>query len=366
MNRLSRYIFLQTLGGVLAAAAVISAVIILIDFVETSRDIATRADISALQALQLTLLKSPLIIQSALPFMVLFGVLFTFFRLSRRSELIVMRASGYSAWRILAPAAILTICLGALSATVINPLGAAANAQFESLRDQMLGGQTGEARGAAGEIWMREQHGDGFTVITADRLDADAETLRNPVFRTYRFSETAGAPELERRISAVSARLTGGFWVLNAAVEVQPGQSPNNLGAVSVPTDIRGQALFERTRSPGATDFWDLPSVIDSAREAGLSSLPYELRLHNLLAQPLVLMAAALLGIAATLRLHRMGGAAAFAVAGAIAGFGLYFTQELLLGLGSSGALDPLTASWTAPVLFALGGLFFIAATEDG
>ena len=365
MTRLSRYIFMQTLGGVLAAAAVISAVIILIDFVETSRDIATRADISALQALQLTLLKSPLIIQSALPFMVLFGVLFTFFRLSRRSELIVMRASGYSAWRILAPAAVLTISLGALSAVVFNPLGAAANAQFESVRDQLLGGETGEARGAAGQIWMREQHVDGFTVITADSLDSDAETLRNPVFRTYRLG-ASGSPELERQVRSEHARLTGGFWVLDTAIELQPGQSVTDLGAVSLPTSIRGQALFERTRSPGATDFWDLPAVIASAREAGLSSLPYELRLHSLLAQPLVLMAAALLGIAATLRLHRMGGAAAFAAAGAIAGFGMYFTQELLLGLGSSGALDPITASWTAPLLFALGGLSFIAATEDG
>ena len=365
MTRLSRYIFWQTLGGVLSAAAVISAVIILIDFVETSRDIATRADISALQALQLTLLKAPLLVQDALPFMVLFGVLFTFFRLSRRSELIVMRASGYSAWRILAPAAVLTVALGALSATALNPLGAAANAQFEAMRDQMLGGQTGEARGAAGDIWLREQRSDGFTIITADSLDADAETLRNPVFRTYRFEED-GAPILERRITSDNARLAGGFWVLDAGVEREPGLAPAALGAVSLPTNIGGQALFERTRSPGATAFWDLPPVIESAREAGLSSLPYELRLHNLLAQPLILMAAALLGVAATLRLHRGGGAAGFAAAGAIAGFGMYFTQELLLGLGSSGALNPVTASWTAPVLFALGGLFFIAATEDG
>jgi lipopolysaccharide export system permease protein len=154
--------------------------------------------------------------------------------------------------------------------------------------------------------------------------------------------------------------------VLDAGVEQRPGQAPADLGAVSLPTSIGGQALFERARSPGATAFWDLPTVIDSARDAGLSSRPYELRWHSLLAQPLVLMAAALLGVAATLRLAPHGGRRGFAAAGAIAGFAMYFTQELLLGLGSSGALNPATASWTAPVLFALGGLFFIAATEDG
>ena len=70
-------------------------------------------------------------------------------------------------------------------------------------------------------------------------------------------------------------------------------------------------------------------------------SLAYELRWHGLLAQPLMLVAAALMGIAATLRLHRLGGAAGFAAAGAIAGFILYFSQELMLGLGPRAPSPP-------------------------
>lgn len=364
MNRLSRYIFLQTLLGVLAAAAVIIAVIILIDYVETSRDIATRADISAFQALQLTLLKAPLLIQETIPFMVLFGVLFTFFRLSRRSEFIVMRASGYSAWRIVGPAAALCILIGLASATLLNPIGAQTNARFEIVRDQMLEGRTGEGRGAAGRVWLRETNADGFVIITAQSLDPDTATLQNPVFRQYALS--ADAPDMRRRITASSARLTSGFWALENAVEAQVGQSEQAIGALGLPTQVRPQALFERARSPGATAFWNLPGVIDSARAAGLSSRPYEIRWHALLSQPLLLLAAALIAVAATFRLHRSGGAARFAAAGAVAGFGLYFTQELLLGLGASGALTPATAAWSSPALFALGGLFFIALTEDG
>lgn len=364
MGKLSRYIMRETLVGVFSAAAVIIAVIILIDYVETSRDIATRADISALQALTLTLYKAPLLIQETTPFIVLFGVLFTFFRLSRRSELIVMRASGYSAWRILAPATALCLVLGVASATLLNPLGASANARFEQTRDEMLDGQTGEARGAEGEIWLREPRPDGFVVITAERLDPEEATLVSPVFRVYRLS--GAAPTLEQRISATQASLSGGFWSLSNATERQVGAEPIAIGDFALPTSIARQALFERARSPGATSFWDLPGVIESAQAAGLSSRPYELRWHSLLAQPILLFAAALIAVAATFRLHRMGGAAGFAAAGAIAGFGLYFTQELLLGLGSSAALEPRTAAWTAPVLFALAGVFFIALTEDG
>jgi lipopolysaccharide export system permease protein len=364
MTRLWRYIFMQTLIGVLAAAAVIIAVIVLIDYVETSRDIATRADIGALQAFELTVLKAPLLVQDTMPFIVLFGVLFTFFRLSRRSELIVMRASGYSAWRILTPAAFLCIALGLASATLLNPIGAQSNARFESLRDQMLDGRTGEERGAAGRIWLREPSTDGFVVITADSLDAQTATLTNPTFRQYRLNDDS--PDLERQITARSARLTSGFWAIEGALEAEVGDVQRAVGSLGLPTQIRPQALFERARSPGAISFWDLPGVISSARAAGLSSRPYEMRWHALLSQPVLLLAAALLALAATFRLHRSGGAARFAAAGAVAGFGLYFTQELLLGLGASGALNPATAAWSAPALFAFCGLFFIALTEDG
>lgn len=364
MNQLWRYIFIQTLIGVLAAAAVIVAVIVLIDYVETSRDIATRADINALEALQLTLLKAPLLVQETAPFIILFGVLFTFFRLSRRSELIVMRASGYSAWRIVAPAAVLCLILGAASAALLNPVGAQTNARFEQIRERILDGQVGDAARSTGEVWLRELSADGFTIITADRVEPDSASLIRPVFRQYRLTD--GAPDLERLISADEARLTSSFWQLSGAVEAEAGEAGRPVGELGLPTRIQPQALFERARSPGAISFWNLPAVIESAQAAGLSSRPYELRWHGLLSQPLLLLAAALIAAAATFRLHRMGGAARFAAAGAVAGFGLYFTQELLLGLGASGALDPVTAAWSAPAMFALAGLFFIASTEDG
>ncbi|MGJ3233214.1 MAG: LptF/LptG family permease [Oceanicaulis sp.] len=365
ISRLNRYVFTQTLIGVLGAAVVLIAVIILIDFVETSRDLAASADIGALRALELTLLKAPLLVQDTMAFIVLFGVLFTFFRLSRRSELIVMRASGCSAWRILAPAAALTLALGLFSAGALNPAGAAANARFESLRDELTR-SAGDAAGDAGrEVWLRESDADGFTVITAAAIDADSAELISPVFRRYVRGE-AGAPTLDRRITAERAALRGGFWNLTGAVEIQPRAAPRLLGEIALPTDTRRQALFERVRSPGATSFWALPGVIESARAAGLSSRAYELRFHGLLSQPLVLLAAAMLAVAATFRMHRSGGAAGFAAVGAGAGFVLYFAQELLLGLGASGALDPMTAAWTAPAAFALGGVFVIAATEDG
>lgn len=365
MKTLWRYLFLQTLLGIAAAGAVILAVIVLVDFVETSRDIATRANISAFQAIRLTLLKSPLLMQETLPFVVLFGTLWTFFRLNRRSELIVMRASGFSAWRILGPVVILAFILGLLGSMVLNPVGAMTQARFELIREQLLDGQTGAAAVASGPVWLREETPEGFSIITADRFDPDNGELDSPVFRIYNRTQ-AGAPRLDRRIEAGHARLGGGFWSLRDAVELTEDSPRTRLGDIALPTSVGRQALFERARSPGGVSFWKLPGVIASAREAGLSTRAYEMRFQALLAQPLTLIAAALLAVAATLRLVRLGGAAGFALTGGAAGFLLYFLQELMMSMGSSGSLDTVSATWSAPAIFALCAVLYIAHTEDG
>ncbi|WP_203293466.1 LPS export ABC transporter permease LptG [Maricaulis parjimensis] len=362
-GRLNRYMMTQTLTGLGLAALTISTVIILVDFVEQSRAIGTRVDASTLDLLSLTLLKTPALLETTLPFIFLFGILTSLFRLNRRSELIVMRASGMSAWRILTAPMLLAICAGIAGAVALNPLAAMGSAEFQNRRDQLMNVQ--RATGVEEPIWLRETSEDGFTVIAATALQENRQELMDPTFYIFTLDEN-GVPNLDRRIDAAQARLSDGFWQIIDAVERSPNAPTRTLQEETLPTQINRQALFERSRSPEGVSFWDLPQLISSAREAGLATERYELRWHSLLALPLTLLAATLIAAAATLRLHRLGGAAAFALAGGLAGFVMFFLQELLGSMGTTGALPPLTAAWAAPALTALIALTYIASTEDG
>lgn len=364
MRVLTRYLLWQAFLGMLGAGVVVIAVILLVDFVETSRDIATRVNISPADAALFSLLKLPLLLQDTLPFIVLFGILWTFFRLNRRSELIVMRASGMSVWRILAPIVVLSLTAGLAGSFLLNPLGAATSAEFEARRAALFENRPVE-QAAGARVWLREVREDQFVVIAAQGID-DARLI-SPVFWVYNpHGAEGGRPELEQQIEARQARLAGGFWQLSEAVEYRPETGATVLGDVSLPTATGPEALFERTRSAQGVSFWRLPEVIASAREAGLSTRVYEIRWQSLLAQPLLLVAAALMAVAATLRLTRLGGAAGFALAGGLGGFLLYFLQRMLAGLGTAGNLDVVSAAWSAPALFALTALLYIAITEDG
>lgn len=363
IGQIHRYMLVQTLSGLAIAAGIIASVILLVDFVEQARNIDSRLDVSAIDLASLTLLKAPSLIESTLQFIFLFGVLMALFRLNRRSEIIVMRGSGISAWRILTAPMILSIIIGLSGAMLLNPLAAAANREAARQQDMLMNVQ--RIPGIETQVWLREANVTGYTIIEAEVLRRDEQVLENATFLQFTQEEN-GVPSLLRRIDTPRASLRDGYWEIDAAIERVPESPADELGRIELATNITRQVLFERARSLETIPFWSLPSLIELAEASGLATDRYELRWHGLLALPLTLLASTLLAAAATMRLYRLGGAAAFALAGGLGGFIMFFLQELLGSIGAAGALPPITAAWAAPALTALLALIYIASTEDG
>ena len=121
-GRVERYVIGQMLLGVVAALAVITAVVVLIQFVELSSQVGTRVEVSAVSIFELTLLRVPSLVQILLPFCFLGGGMIAFVGLNRRSELVAMRAAGVSAWRFILPSAICALLLGVLCVGALNPM----------------------------------------------------------------------------------------------------------------------------------------------------------------------------------------------------------------------------------------------------
>jgi lipopolysaccharide export system permease protein len=150
--RLQVYVLSRFLAGIGAALAVIASVIVLIDFVELSRTLGGRQDLTFTQLLGLTLLKSPAIILQLLPFVFLFGAMGSFVAMNRRSELVAMRAAGVSAWRFILPAAAAAVLIGIATTTLFNPIASALNARFEDAQAVITQGP----RDGPAEIWLRQ------------------------------------------------------------------------------------------------------------------------------------------------------------------------------------------------------------------
>ena len=118
---LSRYILRGFLRWVLAVFAVIALVIILFTSVENLRRFG-ESGANGWDVLHITLLQAPEVLYQVFPLVLMLASLITFLRFARTSELVVMRAAGIAALRLIS----VPVCAAARRSPTTSPAPARA------------------------------------------------------------------------------------------------------------------------------------------------------------------------------------------------------------------------------------------------
>lgn len=367
---LNLYIAKQFFLGILTAFVIIAGVIMLIDFVELSRSLSETLGASFGTLLIMTGLKAPSLFEEIIPFVVLFGVMNALIKLNRRSELIIMRAAGLSAWKFLMPGLIVAGLIGVFWAGAVNPLAAKAEQTFDARRSEMLAGEnptyTAEQK-ASRNIWLAEGGQTGQTKIFAARADLEARTLFDATFYLFRY-DTDRVAEFTNRFDAKKAVLSkDGYWELTQVVDTPAdGSKPLPYERTTVATGVTGDDLRNATNNKSVPAFWGLPGEISRVTEAGFSPTPLIMKFHRLLALPLSLIAMAVIAASASMQLTRLGGTLRLMVTGAALGFGVYFANNMITAFGETGSLPAILSAWAVPTFVLLIGLARLSWLEDG
>ncbi|MDO1558364.1 LPS export ABC transporter permease LptG [Brevundimonas sp. 2R-24] len=363
LTRIERYVLVHTLRSIAAALAIIAAVIMLIDFVEISRNVNDRVEVSAITLMGLTLEHSPAIILQLLPFVFLFGVLAAFVQLNRRSELIAMRAAGVSAWRFIFPAAGAAFVIGMLTVAALNPLASWLDGDYQRRMETLS--RIGPAP-EQGSIWLREGDAGRQVVIRARAREGDlGQRLRDASFFIYTTGPD-GRRVFSERIEAQTATLRRGGWELVNARGARQGEQAERYDRLSLPSTLTPETAFEGFAEPRSISFWSLPGTISRIEAAGFSATSYRLRLHELLATPLLFAGMSMLAAAFSLRLMRLGDLATLATSGVGLGFMFFFFQQFCAALAQAEVLPTPLAAWAPPLLVLLSALTLLCYTEDG
>lgn len=362
-STLNRYIAKRIIKGLLLAFLVVTSVIMLVDFVEGTRNIGSDENIGTATVFMLTVLKAPKLIEQTIPFVILFGVMGTLYSLNRRSELIVLRASGLSAWRFLAPAIFVTATLGLIWAAAFNPLASSAMNAHDRLMERVSESSISTENK---NIWLREGNDISQTVIFAERADILARKLFETTFYIFE-TDTDGTAIFERRLDAKEAELvTQGYWQLRNVIENAEGEIVQQQNAVSLPTSITAEDLRDTTGTNAIPPFWDIPKTIRKTERAGFSTVGLRMQLNKLLALPIMLIAMTVLAAGVSMHLTREGGTFRLLISGGLLGFAVYFTDNVVSAFGEASALPILLAAWAIPLFVLFFGLSYLARIEDG
>jgi lipopolysaccharide export system permease protein len=358
-----RYLLKCFLKALLAVQAVIALVVLLAAVVENLRRF---SDQSAVAVVQVTLLQAPEVLYQAFPLVLMLASLVTFLRLARSSELVVMRAAGVSALRLIAVPAFAALALAAVLVAAVNPFVAAAITRGAAMEDSLRGRDASRLSVSSDGLWLRHADPEGQTVIQAARANPDG-TLLSQV-RMHRFDRDGG---LYARIEAGTARLGAGAWLLNGATEWRRApdgrfeKSAETVG-LRLPTALTREQILDSFSPPETLSFWELGRFIGQMEEAGFSGRRHRLFLQSELAKPALFAAMVLIGAAFALRPARFGQIGVMMLFAVLAGFSLYFLKDFAESLGASGAIPLMVAAWTPPVAAILLALGLLLHLEDG
>jgi lipopolysaccharide export system permease protein len=360
-----RYILRRFLRAVLAVFAIIALVILLFTTVENMRRFG-ESGASATDVLHVTLLQAPEVLYQVFPLVLMLASLITFLRLARSSELVVMRAAGVSALRLIRVPVLAAICLGIGFVAVVNPFVAASIKRGETLGDDFSSSGSNLLSFSSEGVWLRQADAEGQTVIQAARTNADGTILSR--VRMHRF-DTEGT--LYARIDAPAARLTPGAWLLENATEWRLDASDRfeRIAAdqrLSLPTTLTSDEILESFAPPKTVGFWDLRRFIAQMEDSGFSGQRHRLFLQSELAKPALFAAMVLIGAAFALRPQRFGQTGVMILLAVLAGFALYFLKDFAESLGGRGQIPLMVAAWTPSVAAILLALSLLLHLEDG
>ena len=308
---------------------------------------------------------SPSMLYAITPLAVLISVLVTFGLLNRNSEIIAMKATGISLYRLVIPivsiAAILAVALFLFDEFYLPQ----ANRKQEALRSTIKG-RPPQTFLHPEEKWIFGQphSGEPGRIFYYQFFDPDANEFAN--LSIFEFDPATFA--LSRRIFA--ARV---FWDSKAGTwRFVNGWERDIEGNNTRYSEFTSTSFAEIHEDPGyfkkenlqsqEMNFGQLNSYIKDLRQSGFDTMRLRVALWHKLAYPLIAIVMAVLAIPFALSMGRRGSLTGIAVAISVA-LAYWVVDGLFGAMGNVNYLPAALAAWSPDILFGLAGGYLLLRT---
>jgi len=360
-STLFAYIARQFLFAVLGVFATLLAIIFLFDVIELMRRASGKDQVTLWIILQMAVFKLPKMEQEVMPFAMLFGSMFAFWRLTRSNELVVARAAGISVWQFLLPGLSIAAAIGVIQVGLFSPISSVLLSRFERMEGIFFRGQVSALSVSSTGLWLRQGDSSGQAVIHATRMDQTNNELHDVVVFLYQ-----GTDKFVGRLDAAKGRLGDGAWLFERVSVSLPDQPTSFAPTYELPTDLTLERIQDNFASPDTMSFWDLRGFIATLEKAGFSAHRHRLHFHAQLAVPLLLCSMVLIAATFSLRPTRRGGTAYLVLGGVVSGFLLFFISDIVFALGLSATIPAILAAWTPAGVSSMLGAAMLLHLEDG
>lgn len=309
---------------------------------------------------------TPSMIYQITPVSVLMAVLVTFSMLQRSSELVAMKATGISIYRLVIPVFVIAGVLACGLFAFDQYYLPQANRKQEALRN-IIKGRPAQTTLNPDEKWMfGQQHtGEPDRIFYYQFFDPYANTFAN--LSLFEFDPSTFG--VTRRIFAArvawnpDARVWSfeNGWVRTMHGADQTGFQEFQKATFSEVHEEPGYFKKEALQSQ-EMNFGQLKHYINDLQQSGFDTIRLRVQLYHKLAYPLVTIVMAVLAIPFAISMGRRG-----SLTGIAAAVGIVLVYWVTLGLfdamGGGNLLPAAVAAWSPDILFGLTGGYLLLRT---
>jgi LPS export ABC transporter permease LptG/LPS export ABC transporter permease LptF len=300
------------------------------------------------------------------PLAVLIATLVTFGVLNRNSEIIAMKATGISLYRLVVPivsiAAVLAVCLFLFDQYYLPQ----ANRRQEALRN-IIKGRPPQTVLHPEHNWIfgQPRTGEPGRIFYYEFFDSDRQEFANlSVFEfdpsTFSLTRRIFAPRVLHDADRDSWRFEDG-WVRDMVGAEPTAYREFKQTTFSEIHEDPGYFTKENLQSQ-EMNFGQLDGYIRDLKQSGFDTMRLRVALWHKLAYPLIAVVMAVLAIPFALSMGRRGSLSAIAVAIAVA-LAYWVIDGLFGAMGNVNYLPAAMAAWSSDILFALVGGYLLLRT---
>jgi lipopolysaccharide export system permease protein len=358
MKILDRYILGRFTAILLFALIAFISIFIIVDLIEKLDDL-LKQKVAFFIIVKLYLFSLPYIIVLTLPVAMLLSSLFSVGNMARQNELVAMKASGLSLYRILAPLFVFGFLVSLFAWGFGEFVLPGASERYNYLRDEYLEKHREAWRKRILNPILRDDAGKLLSM-----RDFHTAQKNGNLVSIRRFDENEN---LIGRIDARRIEWQDSVWMLYDGYERIFKQGEE----IAVPfakrkfnkTSIKPEDFDQLLKNPEEMSFKELKAFIEEVKRNGGDADRWLVDLYLKTAIPLANFIIILFGAPLSSPKRRGGMATGFGVSLVICFvyFGIVKTSQTM---GHSGLLPPLLAAWVANIIFAIAGIFVLMRTS--
>jgi lipopolysaccharide export system permease protein len=317
-------------------------------------------------ALYIAFLETPEFTNNLICSIVLIASIYSFFNLSTKNEITIIRNSNFSLWHIISPVIISSFILGIIWVTLFLPLSIKMIKTSQDIELSYLKKEKDRFFESQNGFWLKQENPENkeeSLIINAKRIyQNNSELSKVSVW----FFDKNG--KFYKKIYTDEMHLSNKEWLVKKGIMNDKFSINKPIKNISIATDFNKDfitnKLVNNFQNAELFSFFELLQIIKDMDHSGLNSKKFKVYFHYLLNLPILFIGMTLFGAYFGIVHTRNNKSFLNLLIGTILGLIIYIFLNIIKSLGSSSIISIFASTWMVTVIYISVGIILINKKE--